>query len=189
MTPTPTLTLTPTPTLNHNPTPTPIPYPTPTPNQVARCTVQLVNADKLIGGLGGEAKSWQETVQALGEQLKAMVGDVLVCAGSISYLGPFVASYRSALVSEWLAEMDRVKMLHSKDSSLAKILTDPVVVRQWNIDGLPADNFSVENGDAMRPAPPDPYPEPLPRTGTITTLPLPLPLQPLYPYTYHQASS
>ena len=116
---------------------------------MARCTVQLVNADKLIGGLGGEAKSWQETVEALGEQLKAMVGDVLVCAGSISYLGPFVASYRSALVSEWLAEMDRVKMLHSKDSSLAKILADPVVVRQWNIDGLPADNFSVENGIIM----------------------------------------
>ena len=111
--------------------------------------MQLDNADKLIGGLGGEAKSWQETVEALGAQLEAMVGDVLVCAGSISYLGPFVASYRAALVGEWLAEMDRVKMIHSKDSSLAKILADPVVVRQWNIDGLPADNFSIENGIIM----------------------------------------
>jgi len=147
--------------------------------QVARCTVQLDNADKLIGGLGGEAKSWQETVEALGEQLKAMVGDVLVCAGSISYLGPFVASYRSALVNEWLAEMDRVKMLHSKDSSLAKILADPVVVRQWNIDGLPADNFSIENGThAPLPSPlltPIPNPNPNPSSVSLTLNPDPNP--------------
>ena len=28
--------------------------------QVERCKIQLVNADKLIGGLGGEAKNWEE---------------------------------------------------------------------------------------------------------------------------------
>ena len=66
-------------------------------------------------------------------------------------------------MNEWLAEMDRVKMLHSKDSSLAKILADPVVVRQWNIDGLPADNFSIENGThAPLPSPLHPNPEPEP---------------------------
>ena len=117
--------------------------------QVAKCEVQLGNADKLIGGLGGEAKAWEETVKDLSEQLHAMVGDVLVCAASISYLGPFVATYRTDLVNGWLAEMDKVKMPHSKVCSLVKILADPVTVRQWNIDGLPADNFSVENGIIM----------------------------------------
>ena len=53
-------------------------------DEVAKCTVQLSNADKLIGGLGGEAKSWEETVATLGVQLTALVGDVLVCAGGVS---------------------------------------------------------------------------------------------------------
>ena len=106
-------------------------------DEVARCKVQLGNADKLIGGLGGEAKSWEEQVKQLGAQLNSVVGDALICAGTISYLGPFTADYRNALVAEWLAEFAREKLPVTKDCSLSKILADPVVVRQWKIDGAP----------------------------------------------------
>lgn len=34
----------------------------------------------------------------------------------------------------------------SKEFSLIHTLGEPVSIRQWNIFGLPADNFSVENG-------------------------------------------
>ncbi len=34
----------------------------------------------------------------------------------------------------------------SETYSLLKVLGDPVKIRAWNIDGLPSDNFSVENG-------------------------------------------
>jgi len=117
--------------------------------QVERATVQLSNADKLISGLGGEAKSWEETVEVLSGQLKNLVGDVLVCAGTISYLGPFTAPYRNALVGEWCQKLNKVGIPTTDQCSLAKILADPVQVRQWNIDGLPADSFSVENGIIM----------------------------------------
>ena len=117
--------------------------------QVARCTVQLANADKLISGLGGEAKAWEETCKELGEQLHNVTGDVLVCAATISYLGPFVASYRDDLVTSWLDTMTKNSIPHTKSCTLTRILADPVTVRQWNIDGLPADNFSVENGIIM----------------------------------------
>jgi dynein heavy chain len=30
--------------------------------------------------------------------------------------------------------------------TLQNCLGDPVAIRSWNIDGLPRDNFSVENG-------------------------------------------
>jgi dynein heavy chain len=117
--------------------------------QVERATVQLSNADKLISGLGGEAKSWEDTVVRLTEQLKNNVGDVLVCAGTISYLGPFTATYRARCVDEWIVALGKQGIPCTKDCSLAKILADPVLVRQWNIDGLPADSFSVENGIIM----------------------------------------
>ena len=117
--------------------------------QVERATIQLSNADKLIGGLGGEAKSWEDTVAFLTVQLKNLIGDVLVCAGTISYLGPFTASYRSMLTKEWSEKLRSVGIACTEDCNLAKILAEPVTVRQWNIDGLPADGFSVENGIIM----------------------------------------
>ena len=33
-----------------------------------------------------------------------------------------------------------------RSSSSSGTLGDPVLVRQWNIDGLPTDGFSVDNG-------------------------------------------
>lgn len=118
-------------------------------DQVARCTVQLSNADKLISGLGGEAKNWEETCATLGKALENAVGDVLVCAATISYLGPFVAAYRLQLVADWLNAMKDAKMKYTENCTLSKILADPVTVRQWNIEGLPADGFSIENGIIM----------------------------------------
>ena len=53
----------------------------------ATCKVQLVNADKLIGGLGGEEARWTETVQLLSVAFVNILGDVIVSAGTISYLG------------------------------------------------------------------------------------------------------
>ena len=41
--------------------------------QVERATVQLSNADKLIGGLGGEAKSWEEQVRRVAQAEDAAV--------------------------------------------------------------------------------------------------------------------
>lgn len=38
------------------------------------------------------------------------------------------------------------KIPFSPDFSVEKVLGDPVLIRDWNINGLPADNLSVENG-------------------------------------------
>ena len=85
-------------------------------------------------------------VSMLSVQLTNVMGDVLVCAGTISYLGPFTAGFRASIVAEWLTEMKAHKLPFTPDCTLSKILADPVQVRQWNIDGLPADAFSIENG-------------------------------------------
>jgi len=117
--------------------------------EVEKCTIQLSNADKLIAGLGGEAKNWEETVVVLKEHVKNVMGDVLVCAGAISYLGPFTAPYRAALTVDWCTQLKKLGINYTNNCSLNSILADPVKVRQWNIDGLPADSFSVENGIIM----------------------------------------
>ena len=38
------------------------------------------------------------------------------------------------------------KIACTKNFNLSKVLGDPVKIRDWNIAGLPTDNFSIDNG-------------------------------------------
>jgi dynein heavy chain len=69
--------------------------------ETARCSVQLDNAEKLLSGLGGEAASWEAQSKDYQAQMESVSGDVMICAALISYLGPFVATYRADLIATW----------------------------------------------------------------------------------------
>jgi hypothetical protein len=45
-------------------------------------------------GLADEQVRWKESVERFDAQILALVGDVLLSAGCISYYGPFTGSYR-----------------------------------------------------------------------------------------------
>lgn len=47
---------------------------------------------------------------------------------------------------KWNAECSKLGIPCSKNFSLIATLGEPVIIRAWNIAGLPVDNFSVENG-------------------------------------------
>jgi dynein heavy chain len=48
----------------------------------------------LLDGLGGEKDRWEVNVIDLAELYEDLIGDILVSAGIISYLGAFTQSYR-----------------------------------------------------------------------------------------------
>ena len=73
-----------------------------------------LNADKLISGLGGEAKNWEEHA-TLGKALENAVGDVLVCRRR--YLPGLVAAYRLQLRRTANAMKD-AKMAHTENCTL-----------------------------------------------------------------------
>ena len=114
--------------------------------QVIDCEQKLERANKLISGLGGEKIRWGESVQELTIAFDAVVGDVLVAAGGIAYLGPFTAFYRSELTQEWRAKLAALSLPHSSNCSIVNTLANPVKIREWNMAGLPSDAVSVENG-------------------------------------------
>lgn len=49
----------------------------------------IYNFPQLIGGLADEKDRWSESVTSLNAKLVNIVGDVLVAAGGVAYLGPF----------------------------------------------------------------------------------------------------
>ena len=114
--------------------------------KVEECQARLQRAEKLIGGLGGEKVRWIETVKRLGESYENLVGDVLISAGTVSYLGAFTFDFRVAIVKEWQEKLQELSLPHTPGHSLFDTLGDPVKIRSWNISGLPADELSIQNG-------------------------------------------
>lgn len=71
---------------------------------------------------------------------------MLISSGIIAYLGPFTMDYRSNQIKEWVKEILENEIVCSKDFQLSAILGQPVVIRAWNVAGLPTDLFSIDNG-------------------------------------------
>lgn len=60
--------------------------------QVRECEAKLERAQKLIGGLSDEKTRWKESSEELDAKLSNLVGDVLLSAGVIAFLGAFTSS-------------------------------------------------------------------------------------------------
>jgi len=114
-------------------------------NQVDLCGKKLVRAKQLIESLGGEKTKWGIFVEELDGDYVNLTGDVLVSAGLMAYLGPFTSTYRARQMVEWVKTCQDLKIPCSATPTLIKTLGDPVRIRQWNIEGLPTDDFSVDN--------------------------------------------
>ncbi|KAM6949562.1 LOW QUALITY PROTEIN: dynein axonemal heavy chain 2 [Aplochiton taeniatus] len=109
--------------------------------------VKLDRAGKLVSGLAGERIRWEQTVIGLEKNMGYLVGDCLLAASFLSYMGPFLSNYRDELVSSiWIKQMRELEVPCSPGFSFAVFLSKPTAVRDWNIQGLPSDAFSTENG-------------------------------------------
>ncbi|TKS92669.1 Dynein heavy chain 2, axonemal [Collichthys lucidus] len=67
--------------------------------------VKLDRAGKLVTGLAGERIRWEERAAGLDENMSYLVGDCLLAASFLSYMGPFLSNYRDELLAIWMKEM------------------------------------------------------------------------------------
>jgi len=107
---------------------------------------KLDRADKLVSGLSGERVRWEASIGTFDKLMYNLVGDALVAAAFLSYAGPFDTVYRDSLVKGWLLTTKENEVPYSPSFDFANFLAKPTDVRNWNMAGLPADSFSVENG-------------------------------------------
>lgn len=68
--------------------------------------IQLERASKLVGGLANEADRWKLSADRLETDKRNLVGNILLSAAFISYLGPFTSNYRGEILKKWI---DRCK--------------------------------------------------------------------------------
>ncbi|XP_065810510.1 dynein axonemal heavy chain 8 [Labrus bergylta] len=111
------------------------------------CKNKMQAASALIDGLSGEKVRWTEQSKEFKSQINRLVGDVLQLTGFLSYCGPFNQNFRDMLLKDiWKAELVKHKIPFTGDLNLISALVDPPTVSEWNLQGLPGDDLSVQNG-------------------------------------------
>ncbi|XP_031357040.1 dynein heavy chain 6, axonemal isoform X2 [Photinus pyralis] len=112
---------------------------------MALTAVRLVRAGKLNVALGDEQIRWEIGVKNFAIQLSNLIGDILISAGCVAYMGAFTSTYRKNLITEWTEKCKLIEIPYSDNYSLVTVLADPYSIRIWNACGLPRDTISTEN--------------------------------------------
>ncbi|XP_046687492.1 LOW QUALITY PROTEIN: dynein axonemal heavy chain 1-like [Homalodisca vitripennis] len=110
------------------------------------CEERMNRAFRLVNGLSDERLRWIQTIENINENMKTLVGDILISAGCVAYMGPFTDKYpRRALLEDWHNVVTNAGVPHTADCNPVSTLGDPVTIRIWQLDGLPRDVLSTEN--------------------------------------------
>lgn len=113
----------------------------------ARETQDKLNRARIIvDGLEGERDRWTVSIENFEAALSNLTGDTLMGCGYMSYAGAFTADFRQLLWQSWLKEIKRLQIQMNRSFDFVEFFADPTEVRDWQLAGLPGDDFSCENG-------------------------------------------
>jgi len=104
-------------------------------------------ADRLVNGLESEQLRWTATVERLKRSELMLIGDVLLSAAFVSYIGAFDYQFRATLWEEtWLPDIRDKGIPVTEDADPLSQLTDEGKTARMQGEGLPSDRISTENG-------------------------------------------
>ena len=113
-------------------------------HEVELCSIKIKRADQLIGGLGGEKIRWNDTIKDLDINYNHLIGDIIISAASIAYLGVFTNSYRKSLLNLWYNKLNQFNILYTPNCNIQSTLANPVEIQSWHLAGLPSDTYLLK---------------------------------------------
>lgn len=75
---------------------------------------------------------------------KGLIGDTLISAAAIAYIGAFTPRYRRNLLSYWLQLCQTYSIDVSENFELTDFLAEPIEIQRWLNFSLPHDKHSIE---------------------------------------------
>ena len=107
---------------------------------------KMRNAEELVTGLSTNQIRWSHNEQKLQSETLTNVGDSLLAAEFVSYIGPFSAYFRRKLWEDiWIPKITEKKIPITSGIEPMAILTNAGTIANWKNEGLPEDQMSCEN--------------------------------------------
>eukprot|EP00998_Keelungia_sp_KM082_P000856 NODE_10_length_4254_cov_122.132542_g9_i0.p1 GENE.NODE_10_length_4254_cov_122.132542_g9_i0~~NODE_10_length_4254_cov_122.132542_g9_i0.p1 ORF type:complete len:1396 (+),score=542.74 NODE_10_length_4254_cov_122.132542_g9_i0:376-4188(+) len=108
---------------------------------------RMTAANGLIDALSGERERWTQQSNEFKDLTRLLVGDCALACAFISYCGPFNAEFRRLLLNKYFYnDCIKRKIPVTEHLSVTRFLIDEQQITDWNIEGLPTDDHSVQNG-------------------------------------------
>jgi len=103
-------------------------------------------ANRLVNGLADENVRWRANVENSKNDKLTMIGNALIAAAFVSYIGPFSSSFRNPLWKDtWIPDIIEQKIPFTDGVDPLEVLSSPSEQAVWFTEGLPADRVSIEN--------------------------------------------
>ena len=93
------------------------------------CTIKLQRAEQLLAGLGNEAERWAAASAILERAMGYLIGNIMLAAGFIAYIGPYTSEFREELIDYWRNKAKEIDILADPEWKCADVLVDPAEVR------------------------------------------------------------
>jgi hypothetical protein len=112
---------------------------------VTRTQTRLQRAQKLLTGLSGESRRWSECAGSLKDSAAFILGDSVLIAGVLTYLGAFSPSFRAEILARWKSYLVASDIPFTQAFTISQALGNDSTIREWIVKGLPNDSHSIEN--------------------------------------------
>ena len=108
---------------------------------------KMDQATQLIDGLSGERVRWAADSKMFDLWMKQLVGDCAVACAFVSYCGAFNQEFRLMMIDQkFRADCSRRQIPVSDSIEVTEFLVDQGTIGEWNLQGLPTDILSTQNG-------------------------------------------
>lgn len=108
---------------------------------------KMEQAQSLINGLAGERQRWTEDAASFADTKRRLVGDCAVACAFVSYCGPFNQEFRTYIISDrYTKDLELRSVPVTRGLNVTHFLVDIGTIGDWNMQGLPTDPLSIQNG-------------------------------------------
>lgn len=108
---------------------------------------KMDSANALISALAGEEIRWTEQSKEFDTTIQRLTGDCCIASAFVSYLGPFNKEFRDLLIKrDFFTDCRDQDVPTTPNMNLTAFLVDDSTIGQWNLQGLPTDDLSIQNG-------------------------------------------
>ena len=92
--------------------------------------------------------------RAVETRFESLEGDCLLGAAVMIYLARFTQKFRQKYLRKWLDQLEECPSLRASPYyDFASLFGDQIVIKEWTINKLPSDSFSISNAIIIDQAP------------------------------------
>ena len=104
-------------------------------------------AETLLKGFNSEIVRWKEELYHMKQYENELIGNCLLSSGFLAYCSPFTYEIRQELLNnQWKKSLNEKNIFLTENFQLQNFLSSNVEISEWTSQGLPADEFSIQNG-------------------------------------------